>query len=280
MEKSIQEKASAQLSQLYMPSESVGSQEWKEAEGNNYRIIKRREEFTDEKSSVNVFSGGFFFATKDVKKGVAYVRCTEDGCGARGTIRVEGGIGEFGYIKKYSVHNHILDHVAKVALMEAYKDLKSRVLKHFMTDTHSVYRQWLVEQEDEDIIAELSWDTVDSTLKRLRQSRFPKCQTQAEFHDLLENNLKVREDFFLFKGTELYQGMALGSAVFVNEKIMNNIPKNTKTNWYFDGTFKIQPLDFKQLFIGHVEIEGRPHAAVYVLMNSMDQKHYEHVFCF
>lgn len=74
--------------------------------------------------------------------------------------------------------------------------------------------------------------------------------------------------------------MALGSAVFVNEKIMNNIPENTKTNWYFDGTFKIQPLDFKQLFIGHVEIEGRPHAAVYVLMNSMDQKHYEHVFCF
>lgn len=271
------DKAAAQLYKLEMLKGS-GSQDWKKVECTNYRLISRRHEFSDVKTSVNVFSDdGFLFAVKDVKQGVSYVRCIEEGCDARGNIRFLDGKGKLALFENHKEHNHG-NHATNVALMDAYEDLKTRVLDCFMDGVHTVYRKWLAEQNDDEIIAELSWEMVDTTLKRLRLSRFPFCRTQKEFDNLLENNKQVHDDFAMFRGADFYQGMALGSAVFVNNKIMDRIPVDTKTCWYFDGTFKIQPLGFHQLFIGHVEIEGTPHAAVYVLMNSMDQKHYEAVF--
>lgn len=246
---------------------------WKEATPINYELIKNREEKA-KKSNVLVLNlqDHCLYSAKSSRNETAYMKCTESGCKVVGTI----SRGMFKYSISGDKHLHE-NHLKRVDVMKAYDKLKNNVLTS-NDNIHDLYRKWLRQQVDDHIIVDLAYDKISSTLEKLRLSLYPPCKNLVELDKLLLSDPTVRQKFGVFKGMEFYQGQFEGSAMFLNETIINKIPDKTKTTWYFDSTFSILPLDFKQLLIGHVEIAGITHAVVYVLMKNSRKKNYAVIF--
>ena len=53
---------------------------------------------------------------------------------------------------------------------------------------------------------------------------------------------------------------------------------STRTSWFMDGTFKVAPRLFKQLFTVHVMLEGKVIPCAYALMASKSKRSYQRVF--
>lgn len=246
---------------------------WKQHEPTNYKMISSREE-REGKSSVLVYNlkDKCLYSARSSRGDTAYVVCTEKSCKAVGVIK-EGTFSN-GLKRR---HSHINNHEQRYQSLRSYNDLKQRVIGS-KEGIHSIYRQWLREQNDDYIISDHPWEKVSNTLEYWRLSKFPSCHDQETLDQLLRENQNIKKEFGKFKDLTFYQGIFNGSALFINEKIIKRIPCSTKSNWYFDSTFKILPLEFKQLFIGHVEIEETTYPAVYALMNNSKHENYASIF--
>lgn len=268
---------------------SQGSQaEWKGYDGKGYRLVPVRVDDSSGNSKVRIFVDTdecFYFAKSSTGKS-AYVYCIEEKCKVHGIIKSDGtekgGIFQYALGVDASGHQHS-NHCYELALSDAYNDLKCQVLSSKQT-VHDIFRAWLRNQDDDDVIIEYPWVSVKTTMNRLRQSMFPLCLDQATFIRLLETHHEVKEKFGTFKCTDFFQagitspGGTGTTALFVNEKVLEKISPGQKSNWFMDATFKIQPLGYRQLFIGLVEIEGTPHATFYALMNGSAENDYVGVF--
>lgn len=104
----------------------------------------------------------------------------------------------------------------------------------------------------------MGWGKVSNRLAAIRRQRFRACPDVTTFVDFLENDPIIKATFGTFRNEEFYQGTIQiandYSSIFILKQLTDQMQPGA--NIYFDGTFKVLPLDFKQLFIVLALIDG------------------------
>lgn len=111
-----------------------------------------------------------------------------------------------------------------------------------------------MQDQSDATITKYPWDKVYKSLEFLRYSIYPPCRNEADMKRLLYEAGEVKTKFGEFRGERYFQGIFNGSALWINERVVKAIPKNTKVDMCFDLTFGIVPLGYRQLLIGHANI--------------------------
>lgn len=114
-------------------------------------------------------------------------------------------------------------------------------------------------QAHDDVIALLKPKGTKDYLGRIRRQKFPACPDIDAFTDFLENNHDVKESFGKFRGKPFYSGtLEVGNERIVMFTLQQHLDRmQLGATVFFDGTFKIVPLGFKQLFVVLADIDGK-----------------------
>lgn len=116
----------------------------------------------------------------------------------------------------------------------------------------------IFKQLPDNVVRRLCWDKMRSNLSNIRRQTFPPCQSPRQFATLFDDNARLRDLFGTFRGRDFYQASIRShhgtSSIFVIQQLVDYLPPDPSL--YFDGTFCILPVKFKQLLVIFAEING------------------------
>ena len=122
-------------------------------------------------------------------------------------------------------------------------------------------------------------NSCNSSLYRARRKELPKLPgvlaDLGKIPQVFAFTGENHDDPFVISNT-LLQGGEEGSILMASETCLRLL--STRTSWFMDGTFKVAPRLFKQLFTVHVMPEGKVIPCAYALMASKSKRSYQRVF--
>ena len=219
-----------------------------------------------------VYEGFVYVKQKNLANGVVSYECemrrNDKQCKAKLKVKGEEVIG------KTNEHTHAVS-IGRPEALELRQSLKRRAL-----DTEETAQQ-IITQELENISEQASTHipairTIRRGIRRYRQhagNPHPVPQTPEEI--VIPDEYKVTsrgEDFLLYDGGDDENRILLFST-HRNLQVLE-----TSSHWFCDGTFKVVPSVFYQLFTIHALTADRILPCVYALLPNKQQTTYENLF--
>lgn len=179
-----------------------------------------------------------------------------------------------------AAHNHP-DHQYEAEADMAYEKLKKEVI-----DSRRPIREMhdeMLRKLSTEAGRHLQWIKVETTLSRLRRKKFPSCTSVDDFERIMETNEEVKNAYGEYRGEAFYHGTVGPNAnsrasIFVIRQHLKHLKEGFSMSG--DGTFKIVPAGFMQLYVILAEFQGRPRPLAFILMTHRTRQLYICVFAF
>ena len=219
---------------------------------------------------------GFIYTLNRYSNDIEYWVCEKRGvCKARIHTRSNNIIKPTTSSELISEHCHGPDS-AKLEMLKAYNRLKTEASESEMS-TRSLLSKAVQSLPAESINKLPKLDSVKKTIrncKRIQDDDFGNPTTCAEI--VIPNSYALThkgENFLLFDSGI---GDVNRLLLFGTPKFLNLLKESV--SWYCDGTFKVVPEHFFQLYTIHAQKDGYLFPCVYALLNSKSESTYDRIF--
>ena len=150
--------------------------------------------------------------------------------------------------------------------------MKERAL-NYETSTRSILASGLGSMNESTIAVLPKFDSIKLTIRRTRSSveNFDNLATATEIIIPEKYKLTSKGQQFLLYDSGIHQTNRL--LIFGTHQMLNLL--RDTSNWYADGTFKVVPIQFYQLYTIHCERDGYIIPCIYALMSNKLQSTYD-----
>ena len=224
-----------------------------------------------EKNKDLLVYNGFIFRKERISVNKAIWRCIEHSkAGCRGRCHTEDGE----VIMHNDEHNHVPD-AAKLSARRIIQNVKDKAVNTQLS-TNNIIAQSSIGVSQATAVQLPSTSSIARTIQRKRQTTSQAPSIPSNLAELIIPDLysktKTGEDFLLFD-----------SGPSVDRILIFSTRKNLQLlaqcrNWFSDGTFKVVPPLFDQLYTIHAIQHNKVTPFVFILMPNRRESSYERVF--
>ena len=231
------------------------------------------ERITSERKKDKASIQGFIYTLNRKSHDVEYWVCEKRGiCKARLHTHNNQVVKPTDPSKIQSEHSHGSD-ISRVDMLKGYTNLKG-IARNSDSSTRTLLANSVEGMTAECVNKLPTLDSVKRTIRRCkrRQEEFygnPSSCAEIIIPDKYKFTLNG-DNFLLFDSGEgdIYRMMLFGTSKFLSILKESN-------NWYCDGTFKVVPEHFFQLYTIHAQKDGYIFPCVYALLQAKTEETYE-----
>ena len=231
------------------------------------------ERIKSERNKDKATTHGYIYTLNRVANGIEYWVCEKRGsCKARIHTSNNDIIKPHNSSEIYCQHSHSPD-MSRVEMLRGYNNLKE-VAKNSETSTRNLLANSVQNMSAESIVKLPKLASVKRTIRNCKSTAEeyfgnPSCCAEV----IIPNTLKFShkgDNFLLFDSGEgdVHRLILFGTPNFLS--ILKESP-----NWFCDGTFKVVPEHFFQIYTIHAEKDGYIFPCVYGLLEAKNERTYD-----